>query len=323
MKRFTKALCTGVLSLAILTDCGSSSATSEQENESEQKDVSLGKNSFDFSQKTVKFNKEDNSLYLEYETGLPEGTFVKMFISPGHPDSWGVKYDPFYEMTKRVSQEVETIVEDGIISYTFDESSFNGYLFPNSQLYITLDVPITNEINDSIKEKIGTEQEFENEYPELAELEDTNTYAITENEDEYESISGYDVRFFDQHEMKNAYTIEEILAYYKKEAVSYKELEKNSAKYEGTPISFTGEVLQIQEEELEVTNINTEVRLAINGDINQVVYVTFQDAFGMEGIVNEDMISVYGTLSGSVTYESVAGHQITIPSMDAVIYKKN
>jgi hypothetical protein len=41
----------------------------------------------------------------------------------------------------------------------------------------------------------------------------------------------------------------------KKRSCSYKELEENSIKYEGTPVSFTGEVLQIQEEELEVSNI--------------------------------------------------------------------
>lgn len=67
--------------------------------------------------------------------------------------------------------------------------------------------------------------------------------------------------------MEEAYSIEEIVAYYTKEIIPYKELEKNPSKYAGTSTSFTGKVLQIQEE-LSDGGIreDTVLRLALNGE---------------------------------------------------------
>ncbi|WP_204412783.1 hypothetical protein [Bacillus tianshenii] len=113
-----------------------------------------------------------------------------------------------------------------------------------------------------------------------------------------------------------------VQAYFNQSPVAYKELEKSFSKYEGTPVTFTGEVLQIQEyEQEEGIRIDTEMRLAINGNYDEVIFVTFQNSFGMEGIVSEDTVTVSGVLTGSVTYESVSGYEITIPSMEAIIYQ--
>lgn len=310
----------GLFCLLLMVGCGTTNTHSTQStvNEEENK-VSLDKNSFNFSLKTSEYNKENNSLHIEYETGLPDGTIVDLVLHPSHPDSWGEQYNPFFEYTQRLNQKVETIVEDGLISHTFDDSNFKGLLLPNSHFYITFSVPVTEQENTFILNEIKTEEEFKRKYPDIVKLEEENqeiTYLFLENED------GYELKFYDDYEMKNAHAIEDIYAHYKKETISYKELEKNPLKYKGTPISFTGTVLQIQEEEEDVNKVNTVLRLAINGDVNQVVYVTFSNSFGMEGVVSEDTVTVYGEITGSTTYESVAGYKITIPSMDAVVYTK-
>jgi hypothetical protein len=62
----------------------------------------------------------------------------------------------------------------------------------------------------------------------------------------------------------------------------------------------------------------TIIRLNVSDDPNEVIYVVYNSGFGTE-FVRDDNITVYGNITGSITYESVAGYQITIPSMEAVV----
>lgn len=312
-----KKVIIGLLCSFLLVGCGSVETTTNQVGVEEENVVLLDEKSLDISLKTSEYNKENNSLLVEYETGLPNDTVVEIILSVSHPDDWGEKYDPLYEYTNRMSRhEVETTVKDGLISYTFDDDHFNSLKLPSSMIYTIVQVPVTEEKNSFIGDEIYTEEDFDEKYP--------NSTTFWFFAPEYED--GYKFRFEDSFEMKDAHTIEEVYAYYTKETIPYKELEKNPLKYEGTPISFTGEVLQIQEEDVEnegaFSTVNTVVRLAIDGDPNQILYVTSQSRNGMEEVYTEDTITVFGEITGSTTYESVAGYQITIPSMDAIIYHK-
>ncbi|MBO1912063.1 hypothetical protein J4G37_45625, partial [Microvirga sp. 3-52] len=47
---------------------------------------------------------------------------------------------------------------------------------------------------------------------------------------------------------------------------------------------------------------------------NDVVYVTYT---GTTPFVKEDIVTVYGPVKGSHTYESQAGYQITLPHVEA------
>lgn len=312
-----KKVILGLLCSLLLVGCGSVETTSNQVDVEAENTVLLDENSLDISLKTSEYNKENNSLLVEYETGLPDDTVVEIILNLGHPDTWGEEYDPLYEYASRMSyKQIETTVKDGLISYTFDDAHFNSLPLPSSMIYTIVEVPVTEEKNTFIGDEIFSEEDFDEKYP--------NSTTFWFFAPEYED--GYYFRFEDSFEMKDAHTIEEVYAYYTKETIPYKELEKNPFKYEGTPISFTGEVLQIQEEDAEDEQgrptTNTVLRLAINGDPNQILYVTSQTFGGMEEVYAEDTITVYGEITGSTTYESVAGYQITIPSMDAIIYHK-
>ncbi|WP_227936028.1 hypothetical protein [Alkalihalobacillus deserti] len=303
-----------------------STGESELTDSSEENKIKLDSNSFNISLKTTEYDSEENSLHIEYETGLPDGTVVEIArFSPSLPDSWGEKYNPFsFSYTYRlIPRGVETTVKDGLISFSFDNYDFNDLLFLNSLLFTTINIYSTDEINPFIKEEFSTADEFNETTSELKKKMKENGKEIfaSDNED------GLEIKFFDKYEMKNAHSIDDIYAYYNKESIPYKELEKNPSKYEGTPISFTGKILQIQTEEVDNPEYNmldnySVIRLAVNGDLDQVVFVTVQDINGMEGIVSDDTITVYGELTRSTTYESVAGYKITLPSIDAVIYEK-
>ena len=102
-------------------------------------------------------------------------------------------------------------------------------------------------------------------------------------------------------------------------AVDYKELKKDTDSFKGQIVKFTGQVLQIQE-----SGGYGIVRLAVtkesygwsSGDVVYIEYQNHTDA------VEDDVITAYGQLTGSKTYESQAHFQITVPSMTACVVEK-
>lgn len=101
--------------------------------------------------------------------------------------------------------------------------------------------------------------------------------------------------------------------------VDFKELDKDASRFDGTVAKFTGEVLQIQE------NGNEGVmRLGVTKDIfgwsvSDVVWVDYKNK---TDILNEDIVTVYGVLTGNKSYTSQANFQITVPTMVACVIEK-
>ena len=96
------------------------------------------------------------------------------------------------------------------------------------------------------------------------------------------------------------------------QSVSYKKVARNPDDYEGKRLKFTGKVVQVIEGE-----DSTEIRVAIDEDYDDVVYVGYNPAIMQERILEDDTVTVYGTSVGLVTYESTMGGNITIPALVA------
>ncbi|MCX6789176.1 MAG: Ltp family lipoprotein [Candidatus Gribaldobacteria bacterium] len=101
--------------------------------------------------------------------------------------------------------------------------------------------------------------------------------------------------------------------------VNFKELDKNPDSFKGKIAKFTGQVLQIQEAD----NYGV-IRLAVTKEsygwsIDDIVYVEYQNH---TDAVEDDVVTVYGQLTGSKTYESQAHFNITVPSMTACAVEK-
>lgn len=293
------------------------------ENETKQVDAEventnlLNEESLDISLKMWTYNKESNSLHIEYETGLPDNTLVEIITNVFIPDSMGEEYVPLNHYTNHMyNRQGEARVEDGLLSFTFDDSDFNNLPLPNSMASSIIMVPVSKKKNSFIGDEISRKEDFDEKYP------NSTTFSFIEPNNTNE----FYLRFEDSFEINNAHTIEEVYDYYTEKVIPYKELEKNPSKYDGELVSFNGVVLQIQEDEEEdelgFSTTKTVLRLAVNDDPNQILYVTSQRWGGMDGVYKEDKITVYGESTGSTTYESVAGHRITIPSIDAHIYHK-
>ena len=114
---------------------------------------------------------------------------------------------------------------------------------------------------------------------------------------------------------------EEIEAEYKAscKTFTYKEIARNPGGYEGELAVFTGEVVQVQQEQLlglmfYVLRVNVTKSGRYYDDTVYVSYTTTTDA---PRILEDDIIVMYGELTGEKTYTTVMGASVTIPSFSA------
>ena len=97
--------------------------------------------------------------------------------------------------------------------------------------------------------------------------------------------------------------------------ISFAQLEKNPDKYDGEYVKYTGEILQISE-----GYFMTGIRLAVTQtsygwySADDVIWVEY---VGTTDFVEEDVVTVYGEITGTYSYTSIAGWEITIPAMEA------
>ena len=111
---------------------------------------------------------------------------------------------------------------------------------------------------------------------------------------------GYNSYFYEYKQKCNTYT--------------YKEIFRNSDKYKGKFAKFTGEVIQVQ-----VSGDYYSIRLNVTKDQygyyddTMMVYIPTRYFDGR--ILEDDIIEVYGELTGLETYTAVLGQEVTIPQM--------
>lgn len=97
---------------------------------------------------------------------------------------------------------------------------------------------------------------------------------------------------------------------------SYEEIARNPDTYLGKPAKLQGEVIQSMPEGDSYTlRVNITPGQYYWSDTILVTY-TKQDA-GESNILEDDIVTMYGTLMGTYTYESVMGASITVPLLVA------
>ena len=99
---------------------------------------------------------------------------------------------------------------------------------------------------------------------------------------------------------------------------SYDELARNPDNYDGKKMKFSGEVLQADD-----SGSTAYARLAINGDYNTVMFITYDPSIIDYRLLEDDQITIYGICLGSYTYETVLGANVTLPWIEADIIEMN
>jgi len=96
--------------------------------------------------------------------------------------------------------------------------------------------------------------------------------------------------------------------------ITYDQLARTPDDYMGKKIKFTGKVIQV----LEGAD-STEIRIAVNSNYDTILYGAYSSSIVSSRVLEDDVITIYGTSAGLLSYESTMGGTITIPS--AVIEK--
>lgn len=110
-------------------------------------------------------------------------------------------------------------------------------------------------------------------------------------------------------------TAEEIEAEFKGSCAqyTYEEVFRNPDNYKGKNAVFRGEVIQVLEEDGEYTlRVNVTEGRYIWED---TILVSYTAEPGASRILEDDIVTLYGTMKGVYTYESVMGADITVPLM--------
>lgn len=97
--------------------------------------------------------------------------------------------------------------------------------------------------------------------------------------------------------------------------ITYEQIARTPDDFKGKKMQFTGKVIQVIEGKSE-----TQLRLAVNGDSNNVILIGFDPAI-LNGsrVLEDDLIIASGTSIGTMSYDSTLGGKITIPAMVAKI----
>ncbi|WP_214796811.1 hypothetical protein [Exiguobacterium sp. s5] len=299
-------------SVLFLSGCAEKQVSGTYDEE-EREVVEIGETTFDYKLSKFEYDKTENKLIVEYETGLPDGTAVSIFLNPHFPNDLGKEYNLYSEYMNQLRKEVETESYKGKIFYEFTDDEFDSYKLPKAEYYLILNVPMSESKNTNFYKQIKTEEKFLEIYP-AGKIETESSYYSFYNRGSENQIFFYD----EGVKLDNGYTLKEINESYS--VLPYKEISKNAEKFNGQHAQFTGEVMEIKESENEDLKYETYLRIDVGN--NEVIYIDYVSSSGMEDVFEGDNITVQGKMTGDKTYESIAGHTITIPSMEAITYFK-
>lgn len=92
-------------------------------------------------------------------------------------------------------------------------------------------------------------------------------------------------------------------------SITFDQIARTPDAYEGKLLALTGKVLQVIE-----GDEDNNLRVAVNGDYDDVVYVVYdQDIMAGTRILEDDKVTIYGESENTTTYQSTLGGNITVP----------
>ena len=92
--------------------------------------------------------------------------------------------------------------------------------------------------------------------------------------------------------------------------ITYDNLARTPDDYEGKALCLSGEVVQLIEDSEE-----NQIRLAVDGDYDQIILIGYDPSIVDERILEDDYITIYGISIGIYTYESTLGGMISVPAV--------
>lgn len=98
--------------------------------------------------------------------------------------------------------------------------------------------------------------------------------------------------------------------------VEYEDLARNPDKIKGQDVKITGEVIQVMED-YTTTNLRVNITKSDYDFYTDTVYITYTPETGEDKILEDDIITIWGTAQGDCTYTTVFGGSVTLPLIEA------
>lgn len=102
--------------------------------------------------------------------------------------------------------------------------------------------------------------------------------------------------------------------------IPFDDLARNPDANKGKRVHFHGKIVQVIE-----GDIDTQYRVSVEQgdygiwDSNKVIFVSYMRTGNDNRLLEDDIVDLWGTTDGTITYESTMGGNITIPSVSARI----
>ena len=96
---------------------------------------------------------------------------------------------------------------------------------------------------------------------------------------------------------------------------SYNTIARDSESYKDTKVKYRGKVLQ----EGDAGSGTHYIRFAVDSNYDTVMFVTYKTDLVTGRILDDDILTIYGTVVGDYSYETVMGATVTLPWINADI----
>ena len=92
--------------------------------------------------------------------------------------------------------------------------------------------------------------------------------------------------------------------------ITYDQLARTPDDFVGKNVKFYGKVIQVIE-----GGSTVQIRLAVNEDYDTILLGEYNNSIVSSRVLDDDLITIYGTSQGLISYKSTMGGTITIPSV--------
>nr|WP_294368062.1 zinc ribbon domain-containing protein [uncultured Ruminococcus sp.] len=110
--------------------------------------------------------------------------------------------------------------------------------------------------------------------------------------------------------------------------IDFKTLSRNPDKYKDNDYKFEGKIIQVQEGWGDSVDLRINVTKEENEYLDEplwtdTIYATVEIPDGEDKLLEDDVITFWGTCDGNYTYETVMGNNVSLPKIDIKYYELN
>ena len=189
------------------------------------------------------------------------------------------------------------------------ESSLKDAESQNNSLSVELE-SVNNELNAAISERNSIQSEYESYKESMAEYEGLAAAEAEARRIEAESIAAAESIAEAEAEAAAEAEAEAAAKAGYETGITYDQIARTPDDFEGSLVKFSGRVIQVIEGATEI-----QIRFAVNDDYDTVLFGYYSPGIVTSRVLEDDMITIYGTSVGLISYESTMGGNITIPAV--------